>query len=80
MLLAFIILNILGIIFFLASLCIDEDDITWFISCMCFAMGFICYVSDDTPTAMDVYKGKTTIEVTYRDGVAVDSVVVFKKK
>lgn len=30
------------------------------------------------PSAMDVYKGKTTLEITYKDGVAIDSVVVFK--
>ena len=27
------------------------------------------------PTALDVYRGKTTLEITYRDSVAVDSVV-----
>lgn len=32
-----------------------------------------------TPTALDVYRGKTTLEITYRDGVAIDSVVVYKK-
>lgn len=32
------------------------------------------------PTAMDVYRGKTTLEITYKDGVPVDSVVVFKNK
>ena len=32
------------------------------------------------PTAMDVYQGKTTLEITYKDGAAVDSVVVFKDK
>lgn len=31
------------------------------------------------PTALDVYQGKTTLEITYRDSVAVDSVVVYKK-
>ena len=31
-------------------------------------------------SAIDVYRGKTTLEITYRDGVAVDSVVVFKNK
>ena len=31
------------------------------------------------PTAMDVYRGNTILEVTYRDSVAIDSVVVFKK-
>ena len=30
------------------------------------------------PTAIDVYRGKTTLEITYRDSVAVDSVVVYK--
>ncbi len=32
------------------------------------------------PTALDVYRGKTTLEITYRDGAPVDSVVVFKNK
>lgn len=32
------------------------------------------------PTAIDVYKGKTTLKITYKDGVPVDSVVVFKEK
>lgn len=32
------------------------------------------------PTAMDVYEGKTTLEITYKDGVPIDSVVVFKDK
>lgn len=31
------------------------------------------------PTAMDVYQDKTTLEITYKDGVPVDSVVVFQK-
>lgn len=31
------------------------------------------------PTAMDVYRGNTTLEITYRDSIPVDSVVVFKK-
>lgn len=35
--------------------------------------------TDKTPTAVDVYRGKTTLEITYRDSVAVDSVVVWKE-
>ena len=27
---------------------------------------------------IDVYRGKTTLEITYRDSVAIDSVVVWK--
>jgi hypothetical protein len=34
----------------------------------------------DIPSAMDVYHGKTTLEITYKDGVAIDSVVVFKNE
>ena len=37
-------------------------------------------VSEPHPKAMDVYQGKTTLEYTIRDGVKVDSVVVFKEK
>lgn len=33
-----------------------------------------------TPKAIDVYQGKTTLEITYRDNVPIDSVVVFKNK
>ena len=29
---------------------------------------------------MDVYRGKTTLEITYRDSVAIDSTVVYKVK
>lgn len=32
------------------------------------------------PTAIDVYKGKTALRVTYIDSIATDSVVVFKSK
>ena len=32
------------------------------------------------PTAMDVYRGKTTLEITYKECVPVDSVVVFKEE
>ena len=37
-------------------------------------------VSEPHPKAMDVYQGNTTLEYTIRDGVKVDSVVVFKEK
>ena len=40
---------------------------------------FFLGVFDDKPTAMDVYQGKTEIEVTSVNGVPVDSVVVFKE-
>ena len=30
------------------------------------------------PSAIDVYRGKTTLEITYRDSVAIDSTIVYK--
>ena len=37
-----------------------------------------CSDKNATPTALDVYRGKTTLEITYRDSVAIDSTVVYK--
>ena len=54
----------------------------------CGAVIYDGYIEEDlfvkstfsTPTALDVYRGKTTLEITYRDSVAIDSVVVYKLK
>lgn len=40
----------------------------------------ILEVKRPIPTALDVYRGKTTLEITYRDSVAIDSTVVYKVK
>lgn len=37
-------------------------------------------IAEPKPKAMDVYQGKTTLEYTIRDGVKVDSVVVWKEE
>lgn len=56
---------------------------------LCVSLAFTIIVSateDDIPilskepTALDVYRGKTTLEITYRDSVAIDSTVVYKVK
>ena len=41
---------------------------------------FSLLVLSDTPQAIDVYRGNTTLKITYKDGVAIDSTVVFKNK
>lgn len=40
----------------------------------------IVYISilNNKPSALDVYRGKTTLEITYKDSIPIDSVVVFK--
>lgn len=32
------------------------------------------------PKPIDVYRGKTTLEITYKDGIPIDSTVVWKNK
>ena len=32
----------------------------------------------DSPKAIDVYRGSTTLEITYRNGIPIDSTVVWK--
>lgn len=46
-----------------------------------FFIGWLGYQAGTSlkPTAMDVYRGKTTLEITYKDSVPIDSVVVFKE-
>jgi len=41
-------------------------------------IGFSCRL-ENKPQALDVYQGKTTLQITYQDSIPVDSVVVFKK-
>lgn len=36
------------------------------------------YFNRGVPTAIDVYNNKTTLDITYRDSVAIDTVVVYK--
>ena len=79
-------------IIFLMVQCIhwdrEEEPYSWGVLCgfaifALIALEMLCIneiVSEPHPKAMDVYQGKTTIEYTIRDGVKVDSVVVFKEK
>ena len=49
----------------------------WFVGALVGVSLFLLIVCDK-PTALDVYRGKTTLEITYRDSVAIDSTVVYK--
>lgn len=44
-------------------------------------IGLIFILADisNTPTALDVYKGKTELRITYDGKVPVDTVVIYKK-
>lgn len=43
-------------------------------------VGTIVVVKNKNPKPIDVYRGKTTLQITYRDSIPIDSVVVFKNK
>ena len=45
------------------------------------AIGYTCFHERNleiNPQAIDVYRGKTTLEIIYKDSIPIDSVVVFK--
>ena len=62
--------------------CFDSENHTPFILSIFLGVLLGCLVTDSrhskNPTALDVYRGKTTLEITYRDSVAIDSTVVYK--
>lgn len=63
----------------------DSDNGNLFITCILafvlfIAIAIIAYATDYKPTAIDVYRGNTTLEITYRDSIPIDTVVVYKNK
>ena len=60
----------------------DWEDLVWLpIALLCGGVILIAKgIEEKQPTALDVYRGKTTLEITYMDSVAIDSVVVYKMK
>lgn len=78
---------VLAIIIFFIAVIIDiiAENKGKNCSCWIFSLGILAGILlfnglDERPTAIDVYRGKTTLEITYRDGIAVDSIVVLKDK
>ena len=58
------------------------DSIGWTITLTLGIAGIlnvIIYHATEAPSALDVYKGKTVLKITYEDKVPVDTVVIYKK-
>ena len=78
-----IIFGLIMIVIGLICLFADANGLAFF---LCFigtyslSGGIMMHQESHKPTAMDVYQGKTTLEITYKDGIAIDSIVVFKNK
>ena len=78
-----ILLFVLGILLTLIdNLVLKEPTGAWsFIGGVFCAFGCVIVFKSfatDEPTALDVYKGNTVLEITYRDTVPVDTNVVWK--
>lgn len=74
-----------AIIFFIVgvALIISDDNLHKnFVALMLLGVAFACFYEyglETNPQAIDVYRNKTTLEITYKDSIPVDSVVVFKE-
>lgn len=79
-----IVLGALCSVFLIWNVLTDDKDgrfcsaILLTISGIIFVILHSSYNNRNTPTALDVYRGKTTLEITYKDGVPCDSIVVWK--
>lgn len=55
-----------------------------FVTVYSFIFSFIIFIlllfQLDKPKAIDVYKGKTTLEITYKNRMPIDSTVVWKNR
>ena len=82
---------IFGIIFVGASILftinifkeeMDEEGIGFVLIFNTIGMFCLIYflLNINQPTALDVYRGNTTLEITSVNGVPTDTVVIFKKK
>ncbi len=77
-----IILVIVGLVALNCAGYIEADDSRWggvlsLLSFIPFVIGVII-IHLGKPTAMDVYRGKTTLQITYKNNVPIDSTVVYK--
>ena len=75
-----IIVTVIGI----CALKMEEDDntalsIAFSIMAIIVLSIIMAFISDN-PTALDVYRGKTKSQITYKGITPIDSVVVFKNK
>lgn len=81
-----IILGLLYMILLIWNVSTDFKDEKFFsallltISAIIFVAVFSSYEDRNTPTAKNVYEGKTTLEITYKDSIPIDTIVVLKSE
>ena len=77
-----IILSINLLLINLMHLLFKDFQIDWFhigvTSLFSAVILILAFNIKDEPKAINVYRNETTLEITYRDGIPIDSVVVWK--
>lgn len=67
---------------FIVLYAINEDNyVITFLCTLAIGVGALCInegLKITKPQAIDVYRGKTTLKITYKDSIPIDTVVVFK--
>ena len=58
---------------------LDGKVVALYSSMLSLGVLILLVFSLNEPKAIDVYRGKTTLEITYKDKVPIDSTVVWKK-
>lgn len=80
----FIVLLFIALIGMIIIVCVTDISgsevflISLFTGLASVAISGMIALKNPQPTAMDVYRNKTELQITYRDTVAIDSTVVFK--
>lgn len=83
---ALVILTVLGVMFIIISTTkyfTDEYKEALMLGCglgILFSIVIICPIHISSISPIDVYRGKTTLQITYKDSIPIDSAVVYKNK
>lgn len=81
-----IVFGLLYVVFLICNISSNNKDNRFLfaliltVSAIIFVELYSSYENINTPTAKDVYQDKTTLEITYKDSIPIDSVVVFKEE
>ncbi len=77
-----LILMVIGSILTAALITSEQTDIITalgiFLSILLIIIGAGCLNGYRQPQAIDVYKGKTTLQITYKGSIPIDTTVVYK--
>lgn len=79
-----VVVGVLCVLFLIWNVLTDDKDgrlpsaLLLTISVIILVVLLASYESRNTPTPLDVYQGKTTLEITYKDSIPIDTIVVFK--